>query len=113
MKLIVAIVKPFKVVELVDALRTEPGFPGMTVLNGRGFGRRRHRTGQTDTGQFYDFLANEVVLVAAPDDQSERLAARIAEIAHTGRPGDGKVLVLPIETAIAIATGERGEPALG
>lgn len=113
MKLIVAIVKPFKVTELVDALRQEPGFPGMTVLNGRGFGRRRQRTGQTDPGQVYDFLANEVVLVAAPDDQAEGLAARMVRVAHTGRPGDGKVLVLPIEAAFAIASAEKGDAALG
>lgn len=112
MKLIVAIVKPFKVTELVDALRQEPGFPGMTVLNGRGFGRRRPSMSQANQGQVHDFLAHEVVLVATPDAQAERLAARMAQLAHTGRPGDGKVLVLPLEAAIAITTGEQGEASL-
>lgn len=113
MKLIVAIVKPFKVTELVDVLRQEARVPGMTVFAGRGFGRRREQVGQPDLGAVHDFLANEVVLVAAPADQADRLATLITSVAHTGRPGDGKVLILPIEAAFAITTGEQGEAALG
>ena len=112
MKLIVAIVKPFKVTELVDVLRKEPAFPGMTVISGRGFGRRSSEGNRADPGEVHDFLAHEVVLVAAPADQVERLAGLITSVAHTGRPGDGKVLIMPIEAAFAITTGEQGEAAL-
>lgn len=112
MKLIVAIVKPFKVTELVDTLRQETRVPGMTVLSGRGFGRRRDQVGQPDPGAVHDFLANEVVLVASPSDQADRLAGLISSVAHTGRPGDGKVFILPLEAAFAITTGEHGAAAL-
>lgn len=112
MKLILAIVKPFKLTELVDALKREARIPGMTVLAGRGFGRRREPAGQTDPGAVHDFTDNEVVLVAAPSDEADGLAALITRVAHTGRPGDGKVLILPIEAAFAITTGKQGEAAL-
>lgn len=113
MKLIVAIIKPFKVTELVDLLHRVPGFPGMTVVSGRGFGRSRGRAADLETGANTDFNGHEVVLVAAPEDQARRLAELIAKAAHTGRPGDGKVLIVPIEAAFAITTGEQGELALG
>lgn len=53
------------------------------------------------------------MLVAVPHDQVESLVGLISQVAHTGRPGDGKVLVLPLEAALAITSGERGEAALG
>ncbi|HQR16953.1 MAG TPA: P-II family nitrogen regulator [Gemmatimonadales bacterium] len=113
MKLILAIVKPFKVTELVDALHQSPGDPGMTVLGGRGYGRHTSATpaSHADTGT--DFSENAVVLVAAPQEQVDRLVDLITRVAHTGRPGDGKVFVLPITAAVALTTGEQGEAALG
>lgn len=113
MKLILAIVKPFKVTELVDALRLVPGSPGMTVVSGRGFGRRPADAPDTDPGADADFVPHDVVLVAAPQAQVDYLVELIARTAHTGRHGDGKLVVLPIEAALAITTGERGEVALG
>jgi nitrogen regulatory protein PII len=112
MKLIVAIVKPFKVTELVDALRQEPGTPGMTVVSVQGFGRGRESAPSTQRGASSNFTAHEMILVAAPEGRVERLVELISQTAHTGRPGDGKVLVLPLEAALAITTGERGEAAL-
>ena len=113
MKLIVAVVRPFKVAEIVDAVETDHAFPGMTVLECYGFGREktvlhRHVLEEDVT----DFVDRRTVLVAAPDDQAVAVAEQIARVAHTGQPGDGKVFVLPLETALRIATGQSGEDAL-
>ena len=113
MKLIVAIVQPFKVPELIDAIEHRATFPGMTVLDGRGFGRGRALTSLLGAGpEVSDFARRTVVLVAAPDDQASGIADWLAKVAHTGRSGDGKVFVIPIESAIRIATGERDDKAL-
>lgn len=113
MKLIVAVVKPFKVAELVDAFRSEPGFPGMTVLQGGGFGREWARPHQhSPTEDLSDFSAHNLILVGVSDEQAEAIIERIAEIAHTGQPGDGKLFVVPLDQAIALRTGERDEAAL-
>jgi len=113
MKLICAIVKPFKVPELVDAFRNDPGFPGMTVLQGGGFGRERARPHpHSPMEDLSDFSSHSVILVGAPAAQAEAIMERMARIAHTGQPGDGKVFVLSLEAAIALTTGERGEAAL-
>lgn len=113
MKLNVAIVRPFKVAEILDAVETDPTFPGMTVLDCRGFGREKaapHR--HTAKEDIKDFVDRQAILVAVPEAQAAELAHRIAQVAHTGQPGDGKVLVLALETAVRIATGETGEDAL-
>jgi nitrogen regulatory protein PII len=113
MKLILAIVRPFKVAGILDAVESDPGFPGMTVLEVRGFGREKsapHR--HVPEEELVDFVPHTAILVAAPDDRAEGIATRLAEVARTGQPGDGKVFVLPLEEALRIATGERGEAAL-
>jgi len=112
MKLILAIVKPFKVTELVDALHQSPDDPGMTVLSGRGAGRHTAATSAHGADPGTDFSENALILVAAPQEQVDRLVDLITRVAHTGRPGDGKVFVLPIAAAVALTTGERGEAAL-
>lgn len=112
MKLIAAVIKPFKVTELVDAFRQQGTSPGMTVISARGFGRRAEGAPDADPGAATDFAEHVLILVAAPQAQVDPLVELIARTAHTGRPGDGKVLVLPIEAALAITTGERGEAAL-
>ena len=111
MKLICAIVKPFKVPELVDAFRSDAGFPGMTVLQAGGFGRVRPHS-HTPAEDLHDFTSHSVVLVGVPDADASAIMERIATIAHTGQPGDGKVFVVPLEAAIALTTGERGDGAL-
>ncbi len=113
MKLIVAIVRPFKVAEIVDAVEADPAFPGMTVMDCRGFGREKsapheHRPGEEVT----DFVDRQLVIVAAADGDATAAAQRIAQVAHTGQPGDGKVFTLALEGAVRIATGQRGEDAL-
>lgn len=113
MKLIVAVVKPFKAEEIADAFEGDPHFPGMTVLDARGFGRERQHPPPPNAPQWLeDLVPHRIVLVAAPDHAAERLARRIRDVAHTGRPGDGKVFVLDLVTALAITTGEEGEAAL-
>lgn len=113
MKLIVAIVQPFKVPELVDAIEDRGRFPGMTVLDCRGFGRGISTAHLPGAGvDVSDFARRMMILVMAPDAETPGIADWIAKVAHTGRPGDGKVFVVPIEAAIRIASGERDEEAL-
>lgn len=113
MKLIVAIVRPFKVAELVDAIERDPAFPGMTVVDCRGFGREKTAPHQrVPDEEFKDFVNRQAVIVAAPDDQAAAIAQRIADVARTGQPGDGKVFVVPLESAQRIATGESDDQAL-
>ena len=113
MKLICAIVKPFKVPELVDAFSGAGPFPGMTVLECRGFGREKTLAGgpsirETDE----DFTDHRLVLIAAPAAAVAAIVGRLVSVAHTGQPGDGKLFVLPMEEAIALTTHARGEAAL-
>ena len=113
MKLILAIVRPFKVAEIVDAIERDPAFPGMTVLDCRGFGREKvapHR--RLPEEDLRDFVDRQLVVVAVPDAHAGEVERRIAAVARTGQPGDGKILVLPLEAAHRIATGETGEGAL-
>lgn len=113
MKLIVAIVRPFKVAEIVDAIETDSAFPGMTVLDCRGFGREKtvpHR--RVAEEEFRDFVDRQAILIAAPDAQAEGIAQRIARVARTGQGGDGKVFILALESVLRIATGQTGDDAL-
>ena len=112
MKKIEAIIKPFKLDDVREAL-TELGITGMTVSEVKGFGRQRGHT-EVYRGAEYavDFLRkvkNEVVL---PDDQIERTVEAIIEAARSGKIGDGKIFVLPVEEVIRIRTGETGETAI-
>lgn len=113
MKLIIAIVRPFKVAEIVDAMETDSTFPGMTVLDCRGFGREKTVPHEhVPEEDLRDFVDRQIVMVAAPDGTAAAVAERIAQVAHTRTPGDGKIFVLPLEAAVRIATGEAGESAL-
>lgn len=113
MKLIVAIVRPFKVAEVVDAIESDPSFPGITVLDCRGFGREKTAPHEHVAEEdFKDFVDREAVIVAASDAQAVVIAKRIAQVARTGQPGDGKVFILALEAALRIATGETGDEAL-
>ena len=112
MKLIKAIIKPFKLEDVKDAL-SEIGIEGMTVLEAKGFGRQKGHT-EIYRGSEYtiDFLPKVVVEVAVPDDLSDKVIDTIVNAAKTEKIGDGKFFVLPIEQAIRIRTGEQGEEAL-
>lgn len=113
MKLVVAIVRPFKVPEITDAMSHEPGFPGVTVVSCRGFGRERARPHTHNAHEdLSDFTDYEMLLVAAPSESASNVVDRLAQLAHTGHPGDGKVFVLDLTAALGISTGVSGEGAL-
>ena len=112
MKLVSAIIKPFKLDEVRDAL-TGIGVAGLTVSEVKGFGRQK---GQTEIyrGAEYlvSFLPKVKVEVVVDDSQVERAVEAIQKAAHTGKIGDGKVFVSPVDQAVRIRTGEQGPIAL-
>ena len=112
MKKIEAIIKPFKLDDVREAL-TELGVTGMTVSEVKGFGRQRGHT-EVYRGAEYavDFLPKVKIEVVLPDDQIERTVEAIIEVARSGKIGDGKIFVLPVEEVIRIRTGETGETAI-
>ncbi len=112
MKLIVAIVKPFKVDEIKDAL-LELGLHGMTVSEAQGFGRQRGHS-EVYRGKEYtiDFVPKSRIEVLVDDDDVHRVLDRLMETARTGQIGDGKVFVSPLEHAVRIRTGETDSDAL-
>ena len=112
MKLIKAIIKPFKLDEVKDAL-TEIGVEGMTVSEVKGFGRQKGHT-EIYRGSEYtvDFLPKVKLEVAVADEVVDKVMDAIVTSAQTGKIGDGKVFVLPIEQAVRIRTGEKGDEAV-
>ncbi len=112
MKKIEAIVKPFKLEDVKEALR-EIGIEGMTVSEVKGFGRQKGHT-EIYRGSEYtvDFLPKIKLEIVAADEQVERAVETIVSSAKTGKSGDGKVFVSNIEEAVRIRTDERGEQAV-
>lgn len=112
MKRVEAIIKPFKLDEVKEAL-TEVGVLGMTVTEVKGFGRTGGKT-EVFRGSAYvvDFVPKVKVEVVVPDSLVLEVLEAIERAAKTGRIGDGKIFVIPIEEAVRIRTGERGEDAL-
>ncbi len=112
MKKIEAIIKPFKLDEVKDAL-AEEGLAGMTVTEVKGFGRQKGHT-EVYRGSEYtvDFLPKIKLEIVVGDDQVEAASKAIIASAKTGKIGDGKVFVLPVEQATRIRTDETGEAAV-
>ena len=112
MKKIEAIIKPFKLEEVKEAL-AEVGIEGMTVSEVKGFGRQRGHT-EIYRGSEYtvDFLPKIKVEVIVSDDLAEQAVSAIVKSAKTGKIGDGKVFVSKIEEAVRIRTDERGDSAV-
>ncbi len=112
MKKIEAIIKPFKIEEVKDAL-SELGIEGMTVTEVKGFGRQKGHT-EIYRGSEYtvDFLPKIKLEVVLADSAVEGAIKAIVESAKTGKIGDGKLFVLPVENVIRIRTGETGEQAV-
>ncbi len=112
MKLIIAFIKPFKLEEVKDALKGV-GVTGMSVGEIRGFGRQ---SGQTEVyrGAEYkvEFVPKTRVEVAVDDGDVDRVVSAIETAARTGEIGDGKIIVVPIESIMRIRTGERGVDAI-
>lgn len=109
MKKIEAIIKPFKLDDVREAL-TDIGITGMTVTEVKGFGRQRGHT-EVYRGAEYavDFLPKVKVEIVLADEMAERAIETIVEIARSGKIGDGKIFVSPVEEVIRIRTGETGE----
>ena len=112
MKLITAIVKPFKLDEVREAL-ADVGVAGLTVTDVKGFGRQKGHT-EVYRGAEYvvDFLPKIKVEAVVADELVERAIEAITEASRTGRIGDGKIFVQPVEQVIGIRTGETGEEAV-
>ena len=112
MKLVIAIIKPFKLDDVRDALG-EVGITGMTVTEVRGFGRQKGHTELYRGAEYVvDFLPKLKLEIAVPDERVERVVETIRETAASGRIGDGKIFVTHLERAVRIRTGEEGDPAL-
>jgi nitrogen regulatory protein P-II 1 len=112
MKLIIAIIKPFKLEEVKAAL-AEIHVEGMTVTEVKGFGRQKGHT-EIYRGSEYtvDFLPKVKLEIAVPDGLVASAVDTIAKAAKTGKIGDGKIFILPIEDVIRIRTGESGDAAI-
>ncbi|HZV82796.1 MAG TPA: P-II family nitrogen regulator [Geobacteraceae bacterium] len=112
MKLIEAIIKPFKLDEVKDAL-AEIGIEGITVSEVKGFGRQKGHTELYRGAEYVvDFLPKVKLEVAVVDEMASRVVETIETTARTGRIGDGKIFVLALENAVRIRTGEKGEEAI-
>jgi nitrogen regulatory protein P-II 1 len=112
MKLITAIIKPFKLDEVKEALKAA-GVVGMTVTEVRGFGRQGGHT-ETYRGAEYqiDFVPKNKLEVVVDDDEVDRVVDLLVEAARSGKIGDGKVWVTNVETLVRIRTGESGPAAI-
>ncbi len=112
MKKIEAIIKPFKLDDVREAI-AEVGITGMTVTEVKGFGRQKGHTELYRGAEYVvDFLPKMRIEVVVGDEIVERVVEAIVKAANTGKIGDGKVFVSPVEQAIRIRTGDEGEQAL-
>jgi len=112
MKMIIAIIKPFKLDDVRDAV-AETGIQGMTVTEVRGFGRQKGHTELYRGAEYVvDFLPKLKLEIAVPDERADAVVEAIADAAVSGRIGDGKIFVQPLERAVRIRTGEEGNEAL-
>jgi nitrogen regulatory protein P-II 2 len=112
MKLITAVVKPFKLDDVREAL-SEIGVQGITVTEVKGFGRQKGHTELYRGAEYVvDFLPKVRVDAAVNDELVDRVVEAISTAAQTGKIGDGKIFVMPLEQAIRIRTGETGNDAL-
>jgi nitrogen regulatory protein P-II 1 len=112
MKLIVAIIKPFKLEEVKDAL-AEIGIEGMTVTEVKGFGRQKgHSENYRGSEYTVDFLPKIKIEIAIGDDLANTTVEAITKAAKTGKIGDGKIFIIPLTDVIRVRTEERGDAAV-
>ncbi len=112
MKLVTAIIKPFKLDEVREAL-AESGVSGLTVTEVKGFGRQKGHTELYRGAEYVvDFLPKIKVEVVLPDDRVEEAITAIEKAARTGKIGDGKIFVTPVSKALRIRTGELDDDAI-
>ena len=112
MKLITAIIKPFKLDDVRDAL-SELGVQGLTVTEVKGFGRQKGHTELYRGAEYVvDFLPKVKLEIAVSDDTLAAVVEALCSVAHTGKIGDGKIFVSELQQVVRIRTGETGEQAL-
>ena len=112
MKMVIAIVKPFKLDEVREAL-SAIGVQGITVTEVKGFGRQKGHTELYRGAEYVvDFLPKVKIEVVVPDGIVEQVIEAVTKAARTGKIGDGKIFVTPIDQAVRIRTGETGEEAV-
>lgn len=112
MKMIHAIIRPHKLHEVKEAL-AELGISGMTVIDVRGYGRQKGHVERYRGAEYtVDLLAKVKLEIVVRDDQLEEVVDAILRAARTGEIGDGKIFVTPVDDAIRVRTGERGEDAI-
>ncbi len=113
MKEIKAYIKPHMLSKVTRALQKVEGLTGMSVIDVRGFGRGRAKGAADSTGEdLLDYSLRVKIEIVCKDERAEEIVSLIEKTAHTGLRGDGKVFVTPVETAVRISTGERGENAV-
>jgi len=112
MKLITIIIKPFKIDDVREAL-SDLGVQGLTLTEVKGFGRQRGHTELYRGAEYVvDFVPKLKLEIAAPDEQIEAIVEAVTAAAHTGKTGDGKIFVSPLEQAVRIRTAETGVEAI-
>mgnify|MGYP005657761989 CR=1 FL=1 len=112
MKKIEAVIKPFKLDDVKDAL-SETGVKGLTVVEAKGFGRQKGHTELYRGAEYVvDFLPKIRLDLVVADKMVEKVVETILKTAHTGKIGDGKIFVMDVEEAIRIRTGEKGDAAI-
>ena len=112
MKKIEAIIKPFKLDDVKEALN-EIGIQGMTIVEVKGYGRQKgHKEIYRGAEYVVDFIPKIKIEIVVDDKQVDKVTTVITDAANTGKIGDGKIFVLPVEGAIRVRTGETGEDAI-
>jgi nitrogen regulatory protein P-II 1 len=113
MKEIKAIMQPFLISKVVEALKLIPGLPGVTVSDVRGFGRAQTvGAGNTVAKGAVEYVKKSKLEVVVPDDMAEKVVKAIQRQAHTGNAGDGKIFVYTVDDVVRIRTGEHGDSAI-
>jgi nitrogen regulatory protein P-II 1 len=112
MKKIEAVIKPFKLDDVKEALN-EIGIQGMTVSEVKGYGRQKgHKEIYRGAEYVVDFIPKIKIEIVVPADQAEQVVQKIREAANTNKIGDGKIFVIPVEEAVRVRTGETGADAI-
>ena len=112
MKKIEAVIKPFKLDDVKEALN-EIGIQGMTVSEVKGYGRQKgHKEIYRGTEYVVDFIPKTKIEIVVDDDRAEQVVQKIRAAANTNKIGDGKIFVLPVEEAVRVRTGETGSDAI-
>jgi nitrogen regulatory protein P-II 1 len=107
-----AIIKPFKLDDVKEALN-EAGAQGMTISEVKGYGRQKgHKEIYRGAEYVVDFIPKIKIEIVVPSRDADQIVAKIQQAANTGKIGDGKIFIIPVEEAIRVRTGERGEEAI-